>query len=346
MNVLESRLQNDITADDFHPLVQKIDFTSPNDSALLWLPIGGRGSGRRSIKSNNLVTPHDTPGGLLLDGLVFCASGNTNPDSCTQDESNAYWQLWKASYQTFAAQISGKLLIVVDDPYDDVNFLIENALEFLNERNIPNIEVWTPSSTSDSTVFTNSTASTKRTQSHDDTLCSTDAVVKIIDYLINVKGFPKDDVSCNEDLYEMTLCHNGPTSYPCLYYKMGKTARDSSPSSSSSSKQKLPDETGYVDPGDVDNDGHRSIFRRIMVWLVVCTTAYCLCKRIIYNRGNAQIGSSGYGMIGSDKTFDGVDQPARSVASRSTVGSSIGAESFFLNDPEAVRHDAASRLMQ
>mmetsp|Transcript_23198 Transcript_23198/g.55008 ORF Transcript_23198/g.55008 Transcript_23198/m.55008 type:complete len:432 (-) Transcript_23198:139-1434(-) len=359
MNVLESRTQQDISSDDFSKAyVEQTDFTSPHDAALIWLPaltnLGATSISLKPTIRNSLVTPHDTPGGKLITGLVFCAAGSTSKATCTQDESNAYWQFWKASYTKFSSQITGTFRVVIENQFDDVDFLKQNVLAVLDVDKVSSIEIWTPDSSAT-----------------EDPLCSSKAALKIMDYLTHVKKFSEESVSCQEDLVEMTLCHNDPMTDLCLEYQLGKgamsqnktltpllarTHSNSSSSSSPSTKKHWPDETGYYRPGDLidDNSGHRSPFRTFLVWLAVGSTAYCLYTRILHNQNHHY----GYTDIGNGKRIeaDGDDDDgnsdnapsAQSFASLRTGGSgnSNGAESFFLNDPEYVGRDDASRSAQ
>jgi ADP-ribosyl cyclase len=392
MNVLESRLQQDITIDDFKPYVSQTDFTSPYDSALLWLRFWTdmpkaeqqqeEGENNHSNPSRmrmvippkpfDLVTPHDTPGGKLLDGLVFCASGSTTNDNCNRDESNAYWQFWKAAYAKFASQISGKLRIVIEGPFADVKFLEENALSYLDPNQIPSIEIWTPALASTSTFTLKSHDKKPAPAGITDslTMCTSKVVAETIDYLVNFKGFPEDAISCKEDLYTLILCHSDPTCEPCLAYELGKTMRSQNatvtPKPSSKHEWQADDDNNndYYHPGDgIDGeDGHRFPFWRILVWVIVGATFYYLYTRIVCHHLQYRGGThgDGYRVVGNGKTFiegddDDDDYGATNVRTTSqqsavslqiTGGSSNGAESFFLNDPDAAQRDAASRLIQ
>lgn len=349
MNVLESRLQTDISAADFDDAyVTRSDFSSPKDAALLWLHfLGNDASSTKNATETNpsipvqltdLVTPHETPGGKLLDGLVFCASGPWNNDNCNIENSNAYWSFWQAAYGTFSSKVAGKLRIVVDDPLVDVHFLQKNALFHLKPDQVTTVEFWLTSFGSGSSTGDG---------------CSTKAVLETMDYLVNVVQFPMEALSCHEDLYELALCHSNPNAEPCLVYQLGKKKMKNYTSSSSghldekpqglsndmSNEQFPPSQKWHEDEHfyHLDEDNGCSPFWRILGWTVIAAAVYCFCTRVM-NRTE-----DGYHVIENGKTIED-HEPDRSSVTNTNASS--GAESFFLNDAGAANFEAANRVVQ
>jgi hypothetical protein len=93
MNLLESHLDADISVPDFDPYLEKADFSSPQDKALLYLHFFGDSSSP-FVTPPGFVSPEDTPGGALLRNLVFC--GVDQRGNCSVEKSKAYWTFWEA----------------------------------------------------------------------------------------------------------------------------------------------------------------------------------------------------------------------------------------------------------
>lgn len=92
MNAIESRRDADITQADFAPYLDPADFSSPRDTAVLYLRLYGNKQGLPIVP--NLVSPEDTPGGTLVHDLIFC--GMDQRYNCSLETSNAYWKFWEA----------------------------------------------------------------------------------------------------------------------------------------------------------------------------------------------------------------------------------------------------------
>jgi hypothetical protein len=102
-----------------------------------------------SLSNNNgggYVTPETTFGGRLLDGLTFCAQNPnslSSGDGCSKENSNAYWSFWKAAYKSFTSQIikdgSSKLVLVIEDPFVDEQFLHDNVLIYLKNASFNDV---------------------------------------------------------------------------------------------------------------------------------------------------------------------------------------------------------------
>ena len=93
MNVLEGQVDANLSSDSFAEYLAQADFSSAPDQALFVLRLFGNESFRLALPPS-LVSPEDSPGGALLDGLTFC--GVDQRDNCSIETSNAYWQFWEA----------------------------------------------------------------------------------------------------------------------------------------------------------------------------------------------------------------------------------------------------------
>mmetsp|Transcript_13736 Transcript_13736/g.33271 ORF Transcript_13736/g.33271 Transcript_13736/m.33271 type:complete len:369 (+) Transcript_13736:124-1230(+) len=172
MSVLDSQMDANIDAvSSFAPYLRQVDMSSPNNQALIWLTgndgsfvgnsyqtsnnnVGGY-SGYGGYSNNNnrqrqgssfalhremapieLVTPEQTPGGFLMQDLVFC--GVDQKSGCTKVNSNAYSSFWAAAYSQFARTASGRVQIVIE-PFADLNFLRTNVIQQLNAYQVTEV---------------------------------------------------------------------------------------------------------------------------------------------------------------------------------------------------------------
>lgn len=83
----------------------------------------------REMAPTELVTPEQTPGGFLMQDLVFCGIDRKN--DCNKLNSNAYSSFWAAAYSQFARKASGRIQIVIE-PFADLTFLRTNVIQQLN----------------------------------------------------------------------------------------------------------------------------------------------------------------------------------------------------------------------
>jgi len=79
--------------------------------------------------------------------LVVC--GIDQRYSCKKDESNAYWQFWRAAYSKFASLARGHVQIIVE-PKSDIHFLINNVVLNLQDDKVTSVTVYGMDRTCDS----------------------------------------------------------------------------------------------------------------------------------------------------------------------------------------------------
>jgi hypothetical protein len=112
--------------------LEMTSFTSQKDSALfVWPPP----SGKNWVFSNdltNLVLPETTPGGALLQGLVFCGTDrrlDCPAEYWNTNEKGAQSSLWQGIYSSFAAKAQGRVrLVILDENLNHVPTLWKNQV--------------------------------------------------------------------------------------------------------------------------------------------------------------------------------------------------------------------------
>ncbi len=354
MNALESHLETDFPADALdRAYVSLADFSSPKDSAGLWLRAWGRLDEETIVDSAfpafrrplHLVTPQDTSGGKLVQDLVFCGVGGTA--DCTIDDSNAYRQFWSAAYSKFASQVEGRLQVIVESPLTaDVRLLQESALAHLPAGRITKVQVWS-------------------------TDCSADATATTVAYLANELKLSAADLSCNEDLYELALCHDDPEAASCIFYKDGRDAKaGDKPTVNTTETSIIPASESEKSAGaGPSQDGANSIgsegslhpyyvyqwLAKSLLWLALCGTIFLYFSRMVRLRAGPDHRRSVevYGRevpVGVNKALldsDEEENRRRPVVSYtpSSNDSEGGAESYFLG-VQRRRDDIVSNVLQ
>jgi hypothetical protein len=187
LNVWESKLDADITAEDYDSYLQTVDLTSPPDKAFFWLRFLGSDDATSFafIPPPSLISPERTPGGALVTNLDFC--GVDQHSNCSAEKSNAYWVFWQAVYAEFASHIHGKLQILVE-PKADVQFLERSILSSL--QSVTSVTIYALEG------------------------CSTKAITALMEAL---EEKANDSVTCQNDMAEFLLCQT-PDSPECTNY--------------------------------------------------------------------------------------------------------------------------------
>jgi len=156
-----------------------------------------------------------------LDGLTFCAQ-NPNPTSgnndydCSKENSNAYWSFWKAAYKSFTSQIikgdsgsGSKLVLVIEDPFVDEQFLHDNVLMYLNANTFAY-----PNNNNANNANDNQGRRQGGGVAHIDIWgvdCNSSIVIKIMKFLYNdndeTTSHENDDNNNNNNMFVTTACH-------------------------------------------------------------------------------------------------------------------------------------------
>jgi ADP-ribosyl cyclase len=124
MGVLDSHLDEDIGTSAFDMYLEMTDYSSQKDSSLfIWPPPSSKQTDWVfSTDVTNLVLPETTPGGALVQGLVFCGSDrrlDCPAEYWTVNERGAQSSFWQGVYSNFAAKAQGRVRFVILD--EDLN---------------------------------------------------------------------------------------------------------------------------------------------------------------------------------------------------------------------------------
>jgi ADP-ribosyl cyclase len=132
LGVLDSHRDQDIGTSSFDMYSEMTDYTSQKDSALfVWPPPSGKNWVFPESLSN-LVLPETTPGGALLQGLVFCGTDrrlDCPAEYWNTNEKGAQSSLWQGVYSSFAAKAQGRVrLVILDENLNHIPTLWNNQV--------------------------------------------------------------------------------------------------------------------------------------------------------------------------------------------------------------------------
>lgn len=274
MSVLDSQLDANIDSiSSFAPFLRQVDMTSPNNQALIWLTgndgsftgssyqnknvagYGGYGGYsnqpqdsnfalHREMSPTELVTPELTPGGMLLDGLIFCGIDKKNDGTCTKQNSNAYSSFWAAAYSQFSRTASGRVQIVIE-PYADLSFLRTNVVQQLNAYQVTEVTLYVDS-------------------------CQTS------DMKMLVSSFPISAVQCKDQYndYAFFLLCQSPTSQACSMLSQVDTTGTISSQQTAAIEQNEEDEILEKKKNKQSGDGGGNFFVKFILFGIGCTLVY------------------------------------------------------------------------
>jgi hypothetical protein len=141
VGVMESHLDSEITPESFYLYWGSAVFDSPQDSALLvWPP-----PPNAPMAAGPYVLPETTPGGSLMQGLVFC--GVDRKSDCPSDywtyDSGALLSFWQGVYTQFATHVEGRVRMVIqqDDMKEIPALWKDHVVPYLNSTYVSSLDI-------------------------------------------------------------------------------------------------------------------------------------------------------------------------------------------------------------
>ena len=149
MGIIEGRLDAELEPHDFDAFANSVDLGLGKDqNAVIFLPFSFQWCRAENpflplIQSSTAyASVETTPGGALLDGLIFCGNGVAPQKSCSPQTSRAGSIFWKdVAYPAFAKSIRGKLAVVMLSD-SERNEQDSNDSSSMNDALLSNVD-WT-----------------------------------------------------------------------------------------------------------------------------------------------------------------------------------------------------------
>ncbi|CAB9525646.1 expressed unknown protein [Seminavis robusta] len=111
IGTLEAHLDKDIDAAAFDMYLEMTSFDTERDSAMFVFPHPTTAA----LASSAWMLPETTPGGSLLQGLVFCGTDQRKecPAEYWKSQGGAQWSFWQGVYSNFAKTAKGQVRMVL-----------------------------------------------------------------------------------------------------------------------------------------------------------------------------------------------------------------------------------------